>query len=96
MTIHTTATDPWSTTDHDPIALTAAISSTPAILEEARSDLHDAVAAHDDPHRRVQYARAALDNAVSVMLAGDATTDEYRHAEYYAAEAEGLIANTPQ
>lgn len=90
----TTTTDPWANTDHDPTSITDTKNTTPAVLEEARADLHAAVAAHDDPHRRIQYARAALDNAVTVLLAGDATPDEYRHAEYYAAEAEGLIANT--
>jgi hypothetical protein len=69
-------------------------SNTTATLEEARADLHSAVAAHDDPTRRIQYARSALDNAVTVLLADDATPDERRRAEHYLAEAEGLIANT--
>lgn len=70
------------------------MTTTTATLEEARSDLHNAVAAHDDPHRRVQYARSALDNAVTTLLADDATPDERRRAEHYIAESEGLIANT--
>lgn len=67
--------------------------NTAATLEEARSDIHAATAAIDDPHRRRQYALSARDNAVTVLLAADATPDELRHAEHYAADAEAIIAN---
>ncbi|MCV7200840.1 hypothetical protein H7J71_02285 [Mycolicibacterium peregrinum] len=88
--------DPWATADHDPSSITETglATNTTATLEEARSDLHNAVAAVDNTHRRVQYARSALDNAVTVLLAYDATPDERRRSEHYIAEAEGLIANT--
>jgi hypothetical protein len=84
----TQITDPWATTDHDPISI-----ATAATLEEARSDIHAANAAIDDPHRRNQYALSARDNAVTVLLAGDANPDELRHAEHYLADAEAIIAN---
>lgn len=84
----TQITDPWATTDHDPISI-----ATAATLEEARSDIHAANAAIDDPRRRNQYALSARDNAVTVLLAGDASPDELRHAEHYLADAEAIIAN---
>ena len=62
-------------------------------LEEARSDIHAANAAIDDPHRRSQYALSARDNVVTVLLAGDANPDELRRAEHYLADAEAIIAN---
>ena len=83
-------TDPWATTDHDPISIASA---TTATLEEARYDIHAANAAIDDPHRRNQYALSARDNAVTVLLAGDASPDEICHAEHYLADAEAIIAN---
>ncbi|OBB96013.1 hypothetical protein A5779_17510 [Mycolicibacterium peregrinum] len=83
-------TDPWATTDHDPISIATNAAAT---LEEARSDIHAANAAIDDPHRRNQYALSARDNAVTVLLAGDANPDELRHAEHYLAAAEAIIAN---
>jgi len=86
----TQITDPWAITDHDPLSIATA---TAATLEEARSDIHAANAAIDDPHRRNQYALSARDNAVTVLLAGDANPDELRHAEHYLADAEAIIAN---
>lgn len=91
----TTATNPWAATDHDPTSnLNAAAPSTAAVLSYARADIHTAVSCADDPHRRRQYALSARDNAVTVLLAGDATADERRHAEYYLADAEAFIAAT--
>jgi hypothetical protein len=89
----TLAANPWAVTDHDPTSnLNTAGSSTAAVLAYARADIHSAVAAADDPHRRHQYALSARDNAVTVLLADDATSDELRHAEYYLADAEAFIA----
>ena len=48
---------------------------TTAALAYARADIHAAVAAADDPHRRRQYALSARDYAVTVLLANDATAD---------------------
>ncbi|MFB1298641.1 hypothetical protein ACAG24_024325 [Mycobacterium sp. pW049] len=91
----TLAANPWAVTDHDPTSnLNTAGPSTAAVLAHARTDIHTAVAAADDPHRRRQYALSARDNAVTVLLAGDATPDDLRHAEYYLADAEAFIAAT--
>lgn len=90
----TLAANPWAVTDHDPTSNLNAVPSTTAVLAYARADIHSAVAAADDPHRRRQYALSARDNAVTVLLAGDATPDELRHAEYYLADAEAFIAAT--
>lgn len=66
----TIAADPWAVTDHDPTSnLNTAGPSTAAVLAYARADIHSAVAAADDPHRRHQYALSARDNAVTVLLA---------------------------
>lgn len=91
----TIATNPWAVTDHDPTSnLNTAEPSTTAVLAYARADIHTAVDCAEDPHRRRQYALSARDNAVTVLLAADATPDERRHAEYYLADAEVFIANT--
>ena len=74
--------------------VTSNLSNTAGVLAAARSDIHNAVAAADNPHRRQQHALAARDNAVAVLLANDATLDEIRHAEYYLADAEAFIAAT--
>lgn len=91
------STDPWAITDHDPSSIAdrnhTARPSTAATLAFARADIHDA-ATQDDPHRRRQHALAARDNAVTVLLADDATDLERRDAEYYLADAEIVIANT--
>lgn len=93
----TVAANPWAVTDHDPTSnLNTAGPSTAAVLAYARADIHNAVAAADDAHRRRQYALSARDNAVTVLLAGDATPDERRHAEYYLADAEAFIADTTE
>ncbi|MEN4460918.1 hypothetical protein VXE65_02675 [Mycolicibacterium conceptionense] len=68
--------------------------TTTATLAQARTDIHAAVAAHDDPDRRRQYAQSARDNATTVVLAGDATDDELRHAHYYLDDAAGILATT--
>ena len=88
MTHHATAS-----TDTDD-TMTSNLPSTAAVLAAARTDIHNAVAAADDTHRRRQHALAARDNAVTVLLAHDATPDELRHAEYYLADAEAFIAAT--
>ena len=44
----------------------------------ARADIHTAVGAHDDPHRRQQYARSALSYAKTVLLAADASDEQRR------------------
>ncbi|MCV7153479.1 hypothetical protein, partial [Mycolicibacterium pyrenivorans] len=90
----TLAANPWAVTDHDPTSNLNAGPSTTAVLAYARADIHSAVAAADDPHRRRQYALSARDYAVTVLLAGDASPDELRHAEYYLADAEAFIAAT--
>ena len=56
--------DPWASTD----------------LEFARQDIHAAVDAHDDPHRRRQYTHSALSYANTVLMATDATADQREHA----------------
>lgn len=93
----TITANPWAAADHDPTSnLSTAGPSTPAALAYARADIHSAVAAANDPHRRRQYALSARDPAVTVLLAGDATDDEIRPAEHYLADAEAFIANTAE
>ncbi|GAB4989664.1 hypothetical protein MAHJHV58_46820 [Mycobacterium avium subsp. hominissuis] len=60
-------------------------------LAHARADIHASVAAHDDPHRRRQYALAARDHAAEVLLAADATPSELEHARHYFADAAGIL-----
>ncbi|CAA0126566.1 Uncharacterised protein [Mycolicibacterium vanbaalenii] len=67
---------------------------TAATLAQARADIHAAVAAYDDTTRRRQCAQSARDNATTVVLAGDATDDELRHAHYYLDDATGILATT--
>ena len=92
--------DPWASTDHDPsdstevITDSGEINSTTRTLALARADIHTAVGAHSDPHRRRQYARSALSYANTVILAPDATDDERRHAGYYQQDALAMIAAT--
>jgi hypothetical protein len=62
-------------------------------LAMARADIHSAVNA-DDTHRRRQYALAARDNAITVLLEGTSQRSEREHAEYYLADAEAIIAAT--
>jgi|JI10StandDraft_1071094.scaffolds.fasta_scaffold18126_6 hypothetical protein len=64
------------------------------ILAMARQDIHHAVGADDD--RRRQYALSARDNAATVLLDPSSTRREREYAEYYLADAEGIIANTDQ
>jgi hypothetical protein len=61
-------------------------------LALARADIHTAVGAHDDPHRRHQYARSALSYANTVLLAADASDEERRYAGYYLEDALAMIA----
>lgn len=86
-------TDPWASIDHDPtsnteaVAATREISTTAHTLAKARADIHAAVAAHDDPSRRRQYAQSALDYANTVLTAADATDEQLRYARYYQDDA---------
>ena len=61
-------------------------------LALARADIHTAVGAHDDPHRRHQYARSALSYANTVLLAADASDEQRRYAGYYQEDALAMIA----
>jgi hypothetical protein len=58
----------------------------------ARADIHTAVGAHDDAHRRRQYAQSALSYANTVLLAPDATDEQRRYAGYYQEDALAMIA----
>jgi hypothetical protein len=64
--------DPWASTDHDPSSSTADMTNSGEIhtatqtLAFARADIHTAVGAHDDAHRRRQYAQSALSYANTV------------------------------
>ncbi|MDV3133349.1 hypothetical protein [Mycobacterium sp. 29Ha] len=90
--------NPWASTDHDPSSNTEAVTdssqshSTTRTLALARADIHTAVGAHDDPHRRVQYARSALSYANTVLLAADATDEQRRYAGFYREDALAMIA----
>jgi hypothetical protein len=90
--------DPWANTDHDPSSGTeshtdtGAIHTTTQTLALARADIHTAVGAHDDPHRRHQYARSALSYANTVLLAADASDEQRRYAGYYQQDALAMIA----
>jgi hypothetical protein len=64
--------------------------ATSAALTEARLDLQVAVAVGDDEHRRTQYALAALDNAVTVLVARDATDTQLASAQQYLIDAQRL------
>lgn len=72
---------------------TATRLSTAHSLAMARSDIHNAVNVDDD-HRRRQYALSARDNAVTVILEPTSDRDQREHAEYYLADAEGILAAT--
>ena len=57
--------DPWASADHDRTSHTQTVPAgeiftTAQTLEFARQDIHAAIDAHDDPHRRRQYAHSAL------------------------------------
>lgn len=73
---------------------TNATTNTADILAMARQDIHHAVGADED--RRRQYALSARDNAATVLLDPSSTRSEREYAEYYLADAEGIIANTDQ
>ena len=83
--------DPWANTDHDPSSGTESHTTTQT-LALARADIHTAVGAHDDPHRRHQYARSALSYANTVLLAADASDEQRRYAGYYQHDALAMIA----
>jgi hypothetical protein len=90
--------DPWASTDHDPssntedMANSGEIHTTTQTLAFARADVHTAVGAHDDAHRRRQYAQSALSYANTVLLAADATDEQRRYAGYYQEDALAMIA----
>jgi hypothetical protein len=66
--------------------------TTTEALAHARADIRAAVAAHDDDHRRQQYARSAAAHATEVLLAADATPSQREHAGYYLDDAHGMLA----
>jgi hypothetical protein len=66
--------------------------TTTEALAHARADIRAAVAAHDDDHRRKQYARSAAAHAAEVLLAADATPGQREHAGYYLNDAHGMLA----
>ena len=89
-------TDPWASTDHDPTNTFGGVPdvemyTTAQTLELARQDIHAAVAAHDDPHRRRQYAHSALSYANTVLLAKDATDSQRTCARLYQEDAQAMI-----
>jgi hypothetical protein len=61
-------------------------------LAQARIDIHAAVAAHDDHHRRHQYALAARNRATEVLHAPDATRSQREYAGYYLDDAQAMLA----
>ena len=73
---------------------TTLTTNTADILAMARQEIHNAVGADDD--RRRQYALSARDNAATVLLDPGSTRREREYAEYYLADAEGILANTDQ
>ena len=88
----------WASTDHDPSSNTESITNSGEIhtttetLAFARADIHTAVGAHDEAHRRRQYAQSALFHANTVLLAPDATDEQRRYAGYYQEDALAMIA----
>lgn len=56
-------------------------------LEDARHDLQTARDCVDDPHRRRQYALAAMDLAATVVLSDNVTPEQRRAASEYLTEA---------
>jgi hypothetical protein len=93
----TATTDPWGSTDHDPTSYPQAPVVHPAAhsrrlsLALARADIHTAVNADDDHHRR-QYALSARDHAAEVLCDSTSTPAEMQYAGYYFADAEAIIA----
>ena len=61
----------------------------------ARQDIHNAVGADDD-RRAANTPSPARDNAATVLLDPSSQRSEREYAEYYLADAEGIIANTDQ
>lgn len=64
--------------------------STAEKLAEARSSLHAAVGAADDPEYRRQHAHHAATLAADVTLSHDATADEKRTAGAYLDQAAAI------
>ena len=67
------------------------MTTTTEALAYARSDIHNAVAVHDDDDRRQQFARSAAAYAAEVLLAADATASQREHAGYYLDDAAGIL-----
>ncbi|KDE97181.1 hypothetical protein Y900_028325 [Mycolicibacterium aromaticivorans JS19b1 = JCM 16368] len=75
---------------HRAIVHAAALSTNPA-LACARTDLHTAVRADDEHHRR-QYALSARDSAGEVLLEPKSTPLERDYARRYFEDADAMIA----
>lgn len=65
-------------------------------LAEARSSLHLAVAALDDPDYRRQHAHHASTLAADVVLSSDSSPEQKRAAALYLDQALALKSPTPQ
>lgn len=78
----------------EPGVVHAAALSANVDLASARADLHDAVRADDDEHRRQQYALCARDSAAAVLLDPASTPLEYDYARNYFSDATAMIATT--
>ncbi|ART74334.1 hypothetical protein BTO20_37565 (plasmid) [Mycobacterium dioxanotrophicus] len=68
--------------------------STTETLALARAEIHDAVAAYDEPQRRHQCAHAARSYAATVLLADDATDAQRRDARCYLDDAVAMLTTT--
>ncbi|KMO72849.1 hypothetical protein MOBUDSM44075_03943 [Mycolicibacterium obuense] len=62
--------------------------STATALARARRDLQHAIVMGVDAHRRRQYALSARDEAATVLLAADASSQQLRYARVYLAAAQ--------
>lgn len=65
-------------------------------LAEARSSLHLAVAAADDPDYRRQHAHHASTLAADVVLSSDSSPEQKRTAALYLDEALAMKSQSPQ
>ena len=77
-----------------PAVVHAAALSASVTLGCARADLHEAVRAHDDEHRRQQYAISARDSAAEVLWDASSSRLECEYATYYFCDAEAMIIET--
>ena len=60
-------------------------------LALARLDIHAAVAAADDAHRKTQHARSAADYAAAVLLDPTSTPSQREYATYYLDDAAAML-----